>query len=52
MKTRWNYFLAAAFFASYLLVSNGVPLVPVLAGCAAAALFIWWREHSRRPVGR
>jgi hypothetical protein len=49
MNSRTSYFLAAAFFAAYLLVSNGVPPVPVLAGCAAAALFTWLR---RKPALR
>lgn len=49
MKYKWQYFLAACFFASYLLISKGVPLIPVLAGCALAALLTWRqirREHS------
>ena len=46
----WGYFFAAAFFASYLMVSNGVPLLPVLAGCAVAALSMWIRmESARKP---
>jgi hypothetical protein len=44
MTARKSYFLAAAFFTGYLLVSNGVPWLPVLAGVAAAALFTWWRK--------
>jgi len=38
MKYKWQFFLAVCFFASYLLVSKGVPLFPVLAGCGFAAL--------------
>ena len=46
----WGYFFAAAFFASYLMVSNGVPLLPVLAGVAVAALSMWLRmTMGRKP---
>ena len=41
---RWTYFFPAAFFGSYLLLSNGVPLLPVLLGCAAAAAVLWFRK--------
>jgi hypothetical protein len=44
----WGYFFAAAFFASYLMVSNGVPLLPVLAGVAVAAFSMWLRMTSAR----
>ena len=60
MKYKWQYFLAAVFFASYMLVSRGVPLLPVIAGCAIAALITWWklarqtarwlRAHGQRSV--
>jgi hypothetical protein len=46
MKYRWHYFAAAAFFASYLLVSNGVPLIPVILGCTLAA-WLTWRKFSQ-----
>jgi hypothetical protein len=49
MKYKWQFFLAVCFFASYLLVSKGVPLFPVLAGCGFAALLTWrqiWRQRS------
>lgn len=49
MNTKWGLFLAAAFFAGYLLVSRGVPVVPVLVGCAAAALLTWRKQsHAVR----
>lgn len=44
MPFKWNHFLAAAMAVIVLLTWNGVPLTPVLAGCAAAALFAWWRS--------
>jgi hypothetical protein len=47
MKYKWHYFLAACFFISYLLISRGVPLFPVLAGCGLAAL-LTWRQLSRQ----
>jgi hypothetical protein len=48
MKHRWIYFLPAAFFASYLLVSHGVSLFPVILGCALAA-FLTWRAMPHKP---
>jgi hypothetical protein len=47
MKYKWHSFLAACFFASYLLISRGVPLLPVLAGCGFAAL-LTWRQLARQ----
>jgi hypothetical protein len=35
---KWRYFLAAAACVAILLITNGVPYLPVLAGCAAVAL--------------
>jgi Flp pilus assembly protein TadB len=52
MKYKWHYFLAAVFFASYLLVSRGVPLLPVLAGCVMAAFVTWWRLARQNARGR
>src|SRR5258707_5427605 len=52
MKYKGQYFLAAVFFASYLLVSRGVPLLPVLAGCVVAAFVTWWRLAPPDPRGR
>jgi hypothetical protein len=49
MKFKWQYFLAACFFASYLLISKGVPVVPVLAGCAFAAWLTWRQIRQRQP---
>jgi len=51
MKHKWHYFLAACFFASYLLISRGVPVFPVLAGCGFAAV-LTWRQLSRQPAPR
>ena len=48
----WYYFFAAAFFASYLLLSNGVPLLPVLAGVAVAALSMWLRMSMGRKAAQ
>jgi hypothetical protein len=49
MKYKWQYFLAAVFFGSYLLISRGVPLLPVLVGCAIAGL-ITWRKLARQTA--
>jgi hypothetical protein len=46
----WGYFFAAAFFGSYLMVSNGVPFFPVLAGVAIAAVSMWLRMASARKT--
>jgi len=46
----WYYFFAAVFFASYLLLSNGVPFLPVIAGVAIAALSMWLRMASARKA--
>ena len=48
MKLKWNLFIPAAFFAGWLLVSNGVPLMPVVAGVAAAAALNLWRVRAAR----
>lgn len=48
MTIKWNYFIAAAFFSGWALISNGVPLAPVLAGIGAAGAVNYWnRRHSR-----
>lgn len=46
MMLKWNLFAASALIAAYLLISRGVPAVPVLAGCGLAAL-VTWRKLSR-----
>jgi uncharacterized membrane protein YjgN (DUF898 family) len=48
----WGYFFAAVFFASYLLISNGVPFLPVVAGVAIAAVSMWLRTASARKVSQ
>jgi hypothetical protein len=48
----WGYFFAAAFFGSYLMISNGVPVLPVLAGVAVAAFSMWLRMAPARKVAR
>jgi len=51
MKYKWQYFLAAVFFASYLLFLEGT-LLPVLAGCVVGALVTWWRLVRQDARGR
>ena len=46
MIWRWRYFLGAAVFVAYLLLSHGVPPAAVAAGTAMAAL-LFWRRVSR-----
>ncbi len=49
MNLKWNLFFAAALLGAYMLISHGIPIVPVLAGCALAALFTW-RQIARKPA--
>ncbi len=49
MILKWSFFFGAAVMAAYMLISRGVPLLPVLAGCALAAL-ITWRNVARRAA--
>jgi len=46
MIWRWRYYLAAALFAGYFLVSRGAPPLGVILGLAVAALIVW-RQLSR-----
>jgi hypothetical protein len=46
MILKWNLFAASAILAAYFLISRGIPVVPVLAGCGLAAL-VTWRKLSR-----
>lgn len=43
---RFQYYFPAAFFASYLLITNGVPLVAVAAGCAVAGCLAWMMRSA------
>jgi hypothetical protein len=51
MNLKWSFYFGAAMMAAYLLISRGVPIVPVLAGCGLAALFTW-RKMSRQAAQR
>jgi len=46
MIWRWRYFVAAVLLAGLLLLTNGAPPMPVFAGIAGAAMFMW-RRGSR-----
>ncbi len=51
MKIKWHFFFAAAFFAGWALISNGIPFAPVLLGIALAGGFNLWnrlRSAARR----
>jgi hypothetical protein len=43
----WRYFLAAAICISIILIANGVPYLPILAGCGAVAL---WNVRKKRSA--
>jgi hypothetical protein len=49
MNGKWKFFFGAAALAAYLMIAQGVPVVPVLVGCAAAAL-LTWRKVSRQTA--
>jgi hypothetical protein len=44
---KWQYFIGASILAVGLLLKAGAPLVPIVFGLAAAALFTW-KYPSRR----
>lgn len=46
MIVKWRLFAAAALVGGYLLISQGIPVIPVLVGCGLAAL-LTWRLSSR-----
>jgi len=46
MKT-WKYFVGACIIAAGVLIKVGVPVVPIVAGIAAAAYLTWKRQASR-----
>lgn len=45
MKNTWTLFVTAAFFGGWALISNGIPLMPVLLGIGAAAAFNLYRRR-------
>jgi hypothetical protein len=46
-KAKWGFFIAAAFFAGWALISNGAPLGPVLAGIVAVGAWQLWVARRR-----
>jgi|KBSMisStaDraftv2_1062788.scaffolds.fasta_scaffold00671_20 hypothetical protein len=44
---RWKYFFGASILAVALLLKAGAPLLPLVLGLAAAALFTW--KMAARP---
>jgi hypothetical protein len=38
MNRKWGFFVCAVVLAGYLLLSQGVPLLPMLAGVGLAAI--------------
>lgn len=51
MMVKWSFFAGAAFLAAYFLITNGIPIAAVLAGCGLAALMTW-RKISRHAPQR
>lgn len=45
VEMKWRYFVAAVISVSIILIANGVPLLPILAGCSAIA---FWNVRKRR----
>jgi len=41
---KWRYFLAAAISVAIILIANGVPYLPILAGCGAVA---FWNARKK-----
>jgi len=63
MMVKWSFFAGAAFLAGYFLISRGIPVFAVLAGCGLAALatganyrapsrqgLIWNPMHEALPL--
>jgi hypothetical protein len=42
---RWNFLLASILLAAWILLSYGVPVVPVLLGAAGAAAYSFFRRN-------
>lgn len=52
MKAKWNLFFGASLLAAYMLISHGIPIVPVFAGCGLAALVTWRKLARQSAQGR
>ena len=39
VEMKWRYFVAAAMSVSIILIANGVPVLPILVGCGAIAIW-------------
>jgi hypothetical protein len=48
MTKNWRYFGGACVAAAIILLSNGAPLLPVLAGLGGATMFM--RRHRRNAA--
>jgi len=51
MSSKWRFFSGAAIVVAYLLISHGVPVIPVLLGCGAAAIFTWRQVRRETAHG-
>jgi hypothetical protein len=45
---KWNLFIAAALLTSYILISRGVSIVPVVAGCLFGGLLTILKARLKR----
>ena len=52
MKLKWSFFVGAAFLVAAALISHGIPVFSVLAGCSLAALLTWRKLSRAAPQGR
>lgn len=43
---KWRYFIAAALSVAVILALNGVPLLPILAGCGAVAIWNFRKKNK------
>src|SRR5438094_63206 len=46
---KWSFFAGAAVLAAYFLISRGIPVFAVLAGCGLAGLATWWKLSRSAP---
>jgi hypothetical protein len=46
MTFKWNFLAASVLLASWMLLSYGVPVAPVVLGVAGAAAWTWCRRDK------
>jgi hypothetical protein len=50
MTITWRLFVPAALLTGYLLITRGVPVLPVLGGCLLAFLFAALKVRPLSPA--